>query len=86
VCIFQAWDDTTPVQGISGWEEFILVSAAIKAIVKEESDPSALMAQKGELKQRIIETAADRDIGKPSYVSPPTDRQRNWGVQWQQWE
>ena len=85
VCLFQAWDDAMPVQGISGWEEFVIVSAAIKAIIKEESDPSALMAQKGELKQRIIEVAADRDIGKPNHVSPPTDRSMNWGTRWGQW-
>jgi hypothetical protein len=72
--IFSFWSDTTTFDGISGWEDFVVVSAAIKAMNKQEGDTSALGAEMAGIRERIITTAADRDIGKPSHASPPTDR------------
>lgn len=56
---------------ISGWSEYIIVDAAIKALVKEESFEAAqvLMAQKNALLERIETTAANRDVGQPNTVS-----------------
>jgi hypothetical protein len=54
--------------GVSGWEEYVVVDAAIKCLLKEESDPSALMAKKAELKQRIEEAASVRSPAAPSRV------------------
>jgi hypothetical protein len=51
-----------------GWVEFVVVAAAIRCLAKEESDVSALMAEKGELKRRIEEAAANRDVGGPARV------------------
>ncbi len=54
---------------ISGWSEYVIVDAAIKALTKEESDVSILMAAKAALLERIETTAANRDIGQPNSVS-----------------
>lgn len=62
------------VDGVSGWTEYIVVDAAMKALVKEESDISALMADKQMLIQRIESAAENRDAGSPPKV---TDTQYN---------
>ncbi len=59
---------TNTVDGVNGFEEFIEFDAAIQAIIKEESDASALMAERMKVEQRIIEMAANRDIGEVEAV------------------
>lgn len=56
---------------ISGWSEFIIVDAAMKAMVKEESLEkwNALAQSKQVLIERIETTAANRDVGQPNTVS-----------------
>lgn len=54
--------------GISGWLEYVIVDAAIKALRKEESDTSILMAQKQALKMRIEASAKNRDAGRPDTI------------------
>lgn len=61
--------DIDIADGVSGWTEYIIVDAAIKALQKEESDVSALWAQKQALIKRIEETAINRDIGQPDTIS-----------------
>lgn len=61
--------DTDVVDGISGWTEYIIVDAAIKALQKEESDVSVLVAQKMALLQRIESAAENRDAGEPDTIS-----------------
>lgn len=61
--------DSATVEGISGWTEYIIVDAAIKAMQKEESDVSALMMQKQQLITRINAMAESRDAGSPAKVS-----------------
>lgn len=67
--LFAAYSDATTFDGISGWEEYVVLDAAIKGVVKEESDPSALMAEKEAMRQRIMATAMGRDASLPSRVS-----------------
>lgn len=62
--------DTDMADGVSGWTEYIIVDAAIKALEKEESDTSLLMAQKAALIDRINSSAMNRDIGQPDTISP----------------
>lgn len=62
-------NDSDTFDGISGWEEFVVVDAAIKALQKEESDVSVLMAQKQALISRIQAMAEDRDAGSPATVA-----------------
>jgi hypothetical protein len=56
---------------ISGWSELVIVDAAIKALVKEESyeQAGAMINERTELIARIQETAANRDVGQPNTVS-----------------
>ena len=70
--------DTDMVDGVSGWTEYIITDAAIKALQKEESDVSVLAAQKMALIKRIEESAMNRDVGQPDTI---TDIRRNgaWG-------
>lgn len=77
--IFSMWTDSTLIEGISGWEEYIIVDAAIKAKVKLEEDPSALMAAKLELKQRIEAMAEGRDAGQAFHVSDVLGANGVWG-------
>lgn len=56
---------------ISGWSELVIVDAAIKALIKEESyeQAKALIDERSMLIQRIEETAANRDVGQPNVIS-----------------
>lgn len=65
------------LDGVSGWEEYIVTDAAIKAMQKEESDVSILMAQKQALLTRITAAANNRDAGMPECA---TDVQRLNGL------
>lgn len=66
----QLLKDTDILDGISGWIEYVIVDAAIKALQKEESDVSTLMTQKQMLQKRIEESAMNRDAGQPDTISP----------------
>lgn len=61
--------DTDTFDDFNGFSEYVVVDAAIKALNKEESDVSVLMAQKEALRQRIMEMAQNRDAGEPESVS-----------------
>lgn len=60
--------DQSTLDGVSGWEEYIVIDAAIKALQKEESDVSVLMAQKQAMIARIEAEAENRDAGSPMVV------------------
>lgn len=55
--------------GISGWTEYIICDAAMKALNKEESDCSILMADKAGLIARIEAAGENRDAANPPKVS-----------------
>lgn len=61
-------NDITTI-GFSGWIEYVIVRAAIYALGKEESDTSKLEQQILFLKQRIEESAMNRDMGQPDKIS-----------------
>lgn len=62
-------DTDTTTAGVSGWIEYVIVDAAIKALQKEESDTIALMVQKQALIKRIQDSAMNRDEGQPDTIS-----------------
>lgn len=74
----QLLNDTDTVDAISGWEDYIVVDACIKALIKEESDPSAFMMQKQALIKRIEEAAENRNVGEPETVSDSKMRNFAW--------
>lgn len=73
-------DTDTTDTGISGWIEYVIVRAAKYALDKEESDTTKLDQQILFLKQRIEESAANRDAGMPDTVSDTN--QGNWSNGW----
>lgn len=64
--------DTDTIDGVNGWEEYVAVDMAIKALQKEESDVTVLMQQKMALKQRIEDLAQNRDAGETDRVTDIT--------------
>ena len=71
--------DTDVVDGISGWEEYVIVRAAKYALDKEESDTSKLDSEILFMKQRIEETAMNRDAGQPDAISNVRTQAERWG-------
>jgi len=66
--------DTDTVDGVSGWEEFIVVDAARKMLQKEESSTIGLERDLIRLKERIEEMSHNRAWASPRRV---TDVQSN---------
>lgn len=61
--------DTDMMDGISGWTQYPIVRAAKYALDKEESDTSKLDEELAYLKQRIEESAQNRDAGIGDTIS-----------------
>jgi hypothetical protein len=62
-------DDTDEIDGVNGWEEYIVVDAGIKALVKEESSTTDLERAKQKLLDRIESSSKKRDVHEPNSVS-----------------
>lgn len=71
--------DNDVMDGFSGWTEYVILDAAIKALLKEESDASALMARKEAIKLRIEAAANNRDAGQADYISDVRTFSERWG-------
>ncbi len=67
--IFSFWQDSTAFDGISGWEEYVVIDAAIKAQIKQEADFSGLAGQKQAMMMRIEAMANGRDAGQAQHVT-----------------
>lgn len=61
--------DPDTFDGVNGWEEYIVIDAAIKMLRKEESDISALTFEKNDMLKRIEAMASSRDVGMSESVS-----------------
>ena len=61
-------DDTDIVDGVSGWEEFIVVDAAIKMLLKEETSAVPLERERVRLIDRIQEASENRALATPRRV------------------
>lgn len=61
--------DSDTLSDLMGWDEYVVVDAAIKCLQKEESDASLLMARKAELRKRIEAEAANRDASGPERIT-----------------
>jgi hypothetical protein len=61
--------DASTIEGVNGWEEYIIVDAAMKALAKEESDVSVMALRKQALIQRLEAEAENRDAGSPATVA-----------------
>lgn len=71
--------DNDILDGISGWTEYVIIDAAIKAMQKEESDCTVLGIQKGDIIKRIEDAAAARDVGQADTISDTRSLNSRWG-------
>lgn len=62
-------NDTDVIDGVSGWEEYVVVDCVIKAKLKEESDCSTEIGLRDALKLRIQGISENRDAGSPATVA-----------------
>ena len=60
----------TTFDGISGWEDFVILDSAIKCAVKQEMDVSALLPQRAQMVQRIEWASANRQAGDAKTLTP----------------
>lgn len=66
-----------------GWEEYAVIDAGIKCLNKEESDPSALMAEKAAMLERITLAAENRNPGQPEQaIDVESDGGSLWPDRW----
>jgi hypothetical protein len=71
--------DTDIVDGIAGYEEFVIVTAAMIALIKEESPTAAeFKALKDEQIEMITDAANNRDIAQPEQVSDTKRINSGW--------
>jgi hypothetical protein len=59
---------TDTFDGINGWEEFVIVDAAIKCMIKQELGTQELEKQKKDLIRRIEAMAPNRDADAPACI------------------
>ncbi len=69
VVILYLWTDATLIDGIAGWERYIVADAAICAGIKQESVLEELKELKLGMKTRLESMAEGRDIGQACHVS-----------------
>lgn len=62
-------NDSDDMNNVLDFEEYVIVDAAIKCVVKEESDPQALMIAKQALLARVQSMSANRDEGEPETIA-----------------
>lgn len=70
-------NDADTFDGVSGWEELIVAMSARDALMKEESDVSAMMDRIERLKIRIRTASSQRGRG-PNYITDVTNASLNW--------
>lgn len=60
--------DGDTLDGLNGWDEYVVVRSAIKCLVKEEQDVSELASELRDLELRMEEMADFRDQSQPERV------------------
>lgn len=71
-------NDTDSFDGFSGWTEYVIIDAAIKCKVKEESDASLLVAAKERMMKRIESASKNRNAASPPTVADTQFQDLNW--------
>jgi hypothetical protein len=68
---------------INGWEEYVVLDAAAKALIKEESYEAAavMLQQKSACRERILREAAPRDDSEPARIIDIKSVDRNYGLE-----
>jgi hypothetical protein len=75
--LINSWDT---LDGVAGWEEYVIADVCSKALIKEESfeQAQAFEMLKAALLTRVEEAAENRDIGEPECVSDSKLRNFSW--------
>lgn len=76
--------DLPDALSMNGWDEYIVVDAAMKALGKEEGDVTLLMARKQALIDRINAEAENRDAANPATIVDTRGR-GSGGMQYHLW-
>jgi hypothetical protein len=71
--------DTDTMDGLNGWDEYVVLLTARKALVKEEQDVSDLDAELMVFKQRLESMAPNRDQAQPMRIY---DNDRIYDLEW----
>jgi hypothetical protein len=61
-------NDSATMDGIDGWDEFVVAVVAVRVAIKEESDPSGHMDARSRAETRIRSMADPRDESAGDYV------------------
>lgn len=77
-------NDADTFDGINGWEEFVILSAAINARIKEESPVQELMAMLARQDERLTSIKENRDAGAPG-VTVDVYRANGWSGDHDDW-
>lgn len=73
--------DSDTIDGVAGWEEFIVLDAAIKCLHKDGRDASALVNQREIVRQRVLGSVIGRDAAEPERVTDiDATEYRLWNV------
>lgn len=72
------YNDASTFDGIAGWEEYVILYAAIKAKTKQEDPIDSLAAQLLSISQRIDSMVEGRDLGQAFHTSDVLGIQ-GWG-------
>ena len=67
-------------EGINGFEEYVVLDCAMKALEKEESDIQALALRKAQLTDRIMAMAPERDAGMPERIQSIRERRNTFAT------
>lgn len=73
------WDDSVLIDGISGWENFVIFDSALKSAGKQENDTSWLAVERQAMKEEIEAMAEARDAGQAFHVSDVMGANGMWG-------
>jgi hypothetical protein len=72
--------DSSTISNVLDFEEYIVLDAAIKCMVKEESDPTMLIMLKEKMKERVEAMASNRDAGSPQVIGDTNMNSQNGWV------
>ena len=61
--------DADTIDGKNGFEEYVVLDAGIKCMIKEESDTRELVQARNEALSRVTQMAQERDYGGPDRVA-----------------
>lgn len=67
--IFNMWSDSTLMEGISGWDQFVIIDAARKAMSKVEFDATDMKQERDAMMAELQAMAEARDIGQAFHTS-----------------